>query len=107
MHSELTHFIGQTNAEATPTSIPNDYYGISFDEWFEIFLEYAFVVSGQGDKDEAYDILAAAADASVWYHYKDKVRQIHICWFSESIRDSIVHSTFTHVYDSVRSSSIR
>jgi general transcription factor 3C polypeptide 3 (transcription factor C subunit 4) len=71
-----------------------------------MFLEYAFVVSGQGDKDEAYDVLAAAADASVWYHYKDKVRQIHICWFSKLIRITMA-CTFTHVCKSVRSSSIR
>ncbi|EED16842.1 RNA polymerase III transcription factor TFIIIC subunit (Tfc4), putative [Talaromyces stipitatus ATCC 10500] len=82
----LKEWIGQYNADEVPTSIPNDYYGISFDEWFEIFLEYAFVVSGQGDKDEAYDVLAAAADASVWYHSKDKVRQIHICWITCALR---------------------
>jgi general transcription factor 3C polypeptide 3 (transcription factor C subunit 4) len=66
------------------TAIPTDYHGISFDEWLDIFLEYAFVVAGQGEKEEAYDILAAAADASVWYHYKPKLRQIHVCWFSTS-----------------------
>lgn len=74
---------GQYNEDEVSDSIPNDYYGISFDEWYEMFLEYAFVVSGQGDSSEAYDVLAAAADASVWYHSKDKVRQIHICWISK------------------------
>lgn len=87
--------VARNDTEEVPTSIPNDYYGISFDEWFEIFLEYAFVVSGQGDRDDAYDALAAAADASVWYHSKDKVRQVHICWFSEWLL-SIAYATSTY-----------
>jgi general transcription factor 3C polypeptide 3 (transcription factor C subunit 4) len=73
---------GKHPSESLPTAIPNDYYGISFDEWLDIFMEYAFVVSGQGEKEEAYDTLAAAADASVWHHSKDKVRKIHICIIS-------------------------
>lgn len=70
-------------SETVQTAIPTDYHGISFDEWLDIFLEYAFVVAGQGESEEAYDVLAAAADASVWYHSKPKLRQIHICWFSK------------------------
>ena len=68
------------------TSIPTDYYGIIFDQWLDIFLEYSLIVAGQDERDEAYDTLAAAAAASVWYHSKASTRQIHICWFTCALR---------------------
>jgi general transcription factor 3C polypeptide 3 (transcription factor C subunit 4) len=74
---------GKHPIDSLPTVIPNDYYGISFDEWLDIFMEYAFVVARQGENEEAYDTLSAAADASVWYHSKPKLRQIHICVISK------------------------
>ncbi|GMG37293.1 unnamed protein product [Aspergillus oryzae var. brunneus] len=64
-------------------AIPTDYHGITFDEWLDLFLQYALVVAGQGEPEEAYDSLAAAADASIWYHSKPSTRLIHVCWFSE------------------------
>ncbi|KAK2853309.1 hypothetical protein FQN49_005200 [Arthroderma sp. PD_2] len=67
-------------------SIPNDYHGIPFDSWLDIFLEFALVLSGQGQGDEAYDTLGAAADASIWYHSKPSTCQIHVCWFTCALR---------------------
>ena len=63
-------------------SVPDDYCGISFDEWLDLFLEYALVLATEGHGEEAYDVLAAAADASVWYHSKPHSAQIYICWMS-------------------------
>ncbi|KAI5285945.1 transcription factor TFIIIC subunit tfc4 [Ascosphaera aggregata] len=65
---------GESEAD---TSVPTDYHGISFDDWLDIFLEYALVLAGQGNKDEVYDTLATAADASIWYHSKKFTRQIY------------------------------
>lgn len=62
--------------------IPTDYHRIPFDEWLDIFLQYALIVADQGEPEEAYDSLAAAADASVYYNIKPKTRLIHVCWFS-------------------------
>ncbi|KAF3480705.1 uncharacterized protein GIQ15_06052 [Arthroderma uncinatum] len=67
-------------------SIPNDYHGIPFDAWLDIFLEFALVLSGQGQGGEAYDALGAAADASIWYHSKPSTCQIHVCWFACALR---------------------
>ncbi|KAI5301344.1 transcription factor TFIIIC subunit tfc4, partial [Ascosphaera pollenicola] len=65
----------------TDTSVPTDYHGISFNSWLDVFLEFSLVLAGQGHKDEVYDTLATAADASVWYHSKKDTRQIYVCWF--------------------------
>ncbi|KAL4928515.1 tetratricopeptide repeat protein [Aspergillus undulatus] len=72
--------------ETVPSTIPTDYYGISFDEWLDLFLQYALAVAGQNEPREAYDTLGAAADASVWYHSKDSTRLIHVCWFTCALR---------------------
>ncbi|EGE83291.1 hypothetical protein, variant 2 [Blastomyces dermatitidis ER-3] len=72
--------------EIDPATIPNDYHSISFDQWLDIFLEYALVLSGQGQSEEVYDTLSAAADASVWYHSKHNKFQIYTCWFTCALR---------------------
>lgn len=66
-----------------PEAVPTDYYGISFDAWLDIFLEYALISACQGQAEEAYDTLGAAGDASIWYHSKPHMRQIYVCWFSK------------------------
>lgn len=79
--------LGNITEEPLQGTIPTDYHGISFEEWLDLFLQYALYVAAQGESDEAYDTLAAAADASVWYHSKPCTRMIHVCWFSEYVRD--------------------
>ncbi|ODH21706.1 hypothetical protein ACO22_05629 [Paracoccidioides brasiliensis] len=72
--------------EIDPATIPNDYHSISFKQWLDIFLEYALVLAGQGQSEEAYDTLSAAGDASVWYHSKPSKFQIYTCWFTCALR---------------------
>ncbi|KAL2007860.1 hypothetical protein VTN00DRAFT_7842 [Thermoascus crustaceus] len=86
MAGRLQESLGNIPEEPLQTAIPTDYHGISFDEWLDIFLEFALVVAGQGEAEEAYDTLAAAADASVWYHSRPSTRQIHVCWFTCALR---------------------
>lgn len=76
---------GNISEEPLQDAIPTDYHGITFDVWLDMFLQYALLVAGQGEAEEAYDTLAAAADASVWYHSKRNTRLIHVCWLSEYI----------------------
>ena len=68
-----------------PDAIPTEYHGLAFDQWLDIFLEYSLLEAEQGENEEAYEALAAAADASVFYHSKRNTRLIHVCWFSKYI----------------------
>ncbi|OAX83651.1 hypothetical protein ACJ72_01982 [Emergomyces africanus] len=72
--------------EIDPATIPNDYHSISFEHWLDIFLEYALVLAGQGQSEEAYDTISAAADASIWYHSKPSKFRIYTCWFTCALR---------------------
>ncbi|PYH50085.1 tetratricopeptide repeat protein [Aspergillus saccharolyticus JOP 1030-1] len=86
MAGRLHESLGNITEEPLQSTIPTDYHGISFDEWLDLFLQYALYVAAQGEADEAYDTLAAAADASVWYHSKPSTRMIHVCWFTCALR---------------------
>ncbi|KAI5300898.1 transcription factor TFIIIC subunit tfc4, partial [Ascosphaera atra] len=87
--ARLQKFLGIA-VDTDASSIPKDYHGIPFEEWLDVFLEYALVLSGQEhaqrQADEIYDTLATAADASVWYHDRKATRQIHVCWFTCALR---------------------
>ncbi|KAL3472938.1 hypothetical protein BJX99DRAFT_272641 [Aspergillus californicus] len=85
MANRLQESLGNAE-EPLQTTIPTDYHGIMFDAWLDLFLQYALVVAGQNEPDEAYETLAAAADASVWYHSKPSTRLIHVCWFTCALR---------------------
>ncbi|PWY82837.1 RNA polymerase III transcription factor TFIIIC subunit Tfc4 [Aspergillus heteromorphus CBS 117.55] len=86
MAGRIQESLGNIPEEPLQGTIPTDYYGIRFEEWLDMFLQYALTVAAQGESDEAYDTLAAAADASVWYHSKPDARMIHVCWFTCALR---------------------
>jgi general transcription factor 3C polypeptide 3 (transcription factor C subunit 4) len=66
---------------STPTvQIPEDYRGIPFSEWLDIFLEYALCLARTGNAREAYDLCEAAKDAIVFYHSREDLFLIHVCW---------------------------
>ncbi len=61
-------------------SIPDNYQGLSFKTWLDIFLEYALCLSRYGGHREAYDICEAAKDAIVFCHSHENNFLIHVCW---------------------------
>ncbi|KAI9838563.1 MAG: hypothetical protein M1819_004872 [Sarea resinae] len=62
--------------------IPQDYRGIPFDVWLDIFLEYAICTAKINKVQDAYEILSAATDANVFYHSPESMFMIHTCWFT-------------------------
>ncbi len=64
--------------------IPENYRGISFASWLDIFLEYALCLVKAGRHLESYEICEAAKDAIVFYHSREDMFLIHICWCSRS-----------------------
>lgn len=81
-HLELgANIEGKSNAAV---DIPENYRGISFASWLDIFLEYALCLVKAGRHLESYEICEAAKDAIVFYHSRDDMFLIHICWCSRS-----------------------
>lgn len=61
-------------------NIPENYRGISFAAWLDIFLGYALCLVRFGREREAYEICEAAKDAIVFYHSREDMFLIHVCW---------------------------
>ncbi|PQE13109.1 hypothetical protein CJF30_00003016 [Rutstroemia sp. NJR-2017a BBW] len=83
MADRLSKNLG-ADADSKTTSraagIPADYRGIPFGTWLDIFLEYAICLAKEGKAKEAYEICEAAKDAIVFYHSREDMFLIHICW---------------------------
>ncbi|KAJ5807796.1 Tetratricopeptide-like helical [Penicillium riverlandense] len=86
MAGRLQESLGEVTDESLLGAIPTDYHGISFDDWLDIFLQYALLSTEQGESEEAYEALNGAAMASVWLHSQPKTRLIHVCWFTCALR---------------------
>ncbi|KAI9728404.1 MAG: transcription factor TFIIIC subunit tfc4 [Chrysothrix sp. TS-e1954] len=67
------------SADADPSleAVPTDFGGIAFTQWLEWFCELGFNYARQGDAASAYDILAAATRANVFYFSDDRILYIH------------------------------
>lgn len=63
--------------------VPNEYCGVAFDVWLDVFLEYALLIAQGGDIEMAYEIIASAFHANVFYHSIGSLFLIHVCWFCE------------------------
>ena len=62
--------------------VPEDYCGIAFHVWLDVFLDYAVVLAQGGDIKSAYEIIATAFHANVFFHSPESQNLIHVCWFS-------------------------
>ncbi|KAM0318904.1 hypothetical protein ACHAO8_001382 [Botrytis cinerea] len=70
----------EDRTSASSASIPADYRGISFSSWLDIFLEYAICLAKDGHDRESYEICESARDAIVFYHKREDMFLIHVCW---------------------------
>ncbi|KAI1008174.1 hypothetical protein K3495_g62 [Podosphaera aphanis] len=61
-------------------NIPQDYRGISFSRWLDIFLEYALCLAKNGHSHQSYELCEAAKDAIVFYHSREDMFLINLCW---------------------------
>ncbi|CAD6499504.1 BgTH12-03616 [Blumeria graminis f. sp. triticale] len=82
MAERLTKGLGADSQDAPPTNvdIPQDYRGISFNTWLDIFLEYALCLARNGSAHESYELCEAAKDAIVFYHSREDMFLINMGW---------------------------
>lgn len=86
--ANLTGLHGDLSKEAgseVPVELPDDYRGIPFNIWLDIFMEYAICLAKNGQKEESYEIVQAAKDARPFNEFQDNRFLIHLCWCSKSL----------------------
>ena len=69
------------NRKHLPLNFPSDHRGIPFDQWLDLFLDYAFCLVRAGQHREAYIVCHAARDSTVWAA-KETTFLIHVAWAS-------------------------
>ncbi|KAG6051499.1 hypothetical protein E4U17_006160 [Claviceps sp. LM77 group G4] len=81
MYERLTRSIApNSQAEHQPNSLGlTTYQGINFDDWLDLFLEYAIGLAIANRREEAYEVCASAKDSIVFQSAKHDFT-IHIAW---------------------------
>ena len=74
------------DADNNAIAVPDGFGGVFFKDWLEVFLEYGLSLAYDGKMNQAYQIVASATQANVFYHSPDSLFLIHVCWFSKSTR---------------------
>lgn len=59
-----------------------EFRGVSFDDWFGIFMQYALTLTWHEEVEDAYSVLKRAKDANVFFQDKDKVRVMNLVHLS-------------------------
>lgn len=82
MAERLSRGLGADSQETASdnVNIPQDYRGIPFSRWLDIFLEYALCLARNGYSHRSYELCEAAKDAIVFYHSREDMFLINICW---------------------------
>ena len=69
--------------ERTLAVTSDQYLGIPFAEWLDVFLEYSLELMKKGDVETSYDYVRCARSANVFFHSPDANLAIHVCWFGK------------------------
>lgn len=74
-----------TNLPVPAMEIPNNYRGLEFNVWLDMFMELAMCLAKHGFSNEAYALCDAAKDCIIWVHSKEDTFLIHLCFCSKYI----------------------
>ncbi|KAI8824526.1 uncharacterized protein EV422DRAFT_520401 [Fimicolochytrium jonesii] len=76
----------------------NEFLGLKFDQWYDLFVKYAYAAVMDGKEEEAQSTLMSAFDANVFYH--DELRKIRLRLHMISV--AIYGGNAVHVTDQCR-----
>ncbi|KAI5808754.1 hypothetical protein DFH27DRAFT_589841 [Peziza echinospora] len=55
----------------------SQFYGLDFDAWLYVFMQYAICLTKHEDPQDAYDVLSTAKEANVFFHDEKKKFIVH------------------------------
>jgi general transcription factor 3C polypeptide 3 (transcription factor C subunit 4) len=90
----------QDRANRIPNGIDDTYRGMSFDAWLDIFMEFAICLAKRGKLAESYELCQAAKDCVVFFHSRNDMFLLHLCWCSTP--PEIAAMGCLLIFDSVR-----
>ncbi|KAJ9647225.1 transcription factor TFIIIC subunit tfc4 [Coniosporium tulheliwenetii] len=60
---------------------PDDFRGISFDDWVDIFCRYAVSLAKRGQARECWPILHSMQEANIFFEGR-RLQHLHVCWLT-------------------------
>ncbi|KAL1602857.1 transcription factor TFIIIC subunit tfc4 [Paraconiothyrium brasiliense] len=65
-----------------PDTIPEDFFGVHFDQWTEVFCRYALLLAREGAEDRCFNVLDVALQSNVFYKSQKYTCNIELCRLS-------------------------
>ncbi|KAK3207291.1 hypothetical protein GRF29_103g438113 [Pseudopithomyces chartarum] len=62
-----------------PDKIPEDFHGVHFDKWIEVFCRYALLLAREGAEDRCFNVLDVALQSNVFYKTQKYTCDIELC----------------------------
>lgn len=62
-----------------PDVVPEDFHGIHFDKWVEVFCRYALLLAREGAEDRCFNALDVALQSNVFYKTQRYTCDIELC----------------------------
>lgn len=72
---------GETDPELKerPDEVPQDFWGIHFDEWVDAFGRYAVILAREGDDSRCFSTLDIAIQSNIIFRSKRYYHQLQLC----------------------------
>ncbi|KAI1374664.1 TPR-like protein [Hypoxylon crocopeplum] len=88
MAERLSHNLNPegSDAEKQPRQIAVSYRGVPFDDWLDLFLEYALALAQTGRFEDAYKVCENARDTTIFSKSKQDLFLINVTWAACALR---------------------
>ncbi|KAL7626946.1 transcription factor TFIIIC subunit tfc4 [Parahypoxylon ruwenzoriense] len=89
MAERLSHNLnpeGSSTERPVTEQVAISYRGVPFDEWLDLFLEYAISLAQIGKFQDAYKVCESARDAMIFSKSKENLFLIHVTWAACALR---------------------
>lgn len=88
MVERLSHNLNpeDPNTDRQPKQVAISYRNVPFDDWLDLFLEYAIGLAQTGKFQQAYKVCESARDATIFSKSKENMFLIHVSWAACALR---------------------
>lgn len=69
----------EPEVQEKPEKAPEDFYGIHFDKWFNVFAQYAVLLARHGDEARCFNTIEVANQSNVFHRSQHYSHQLAMC----------------------------
>lgn len=62
-----------------PEKIPEDFWGVHFDKWFDTFIQYALFLARRGDDERCFSTIEVAIQSNIFYKSERYLHHLQLC----------------------------